>query len=183
MTSTYLRPLLILLCLFSPALAQEPQLPVVRNQFPRLPPGIPPASIPGSPDEETWWAELRTHGEQVRNRKGGDKAKKRFAELLTEAHTKSFAVPIENRGPIFLYRAMPRYTEEARLRLISGTITLEVEFLANGTVGMVRPLTRLGAGLEENAESTARQFIFLPAVKDRKFVNFKTRVVMSFNIY
>jgi TonB family protein len=78
---------------------------------------------------------------------------------------------------------MPRYTSEARQRRISGNITLEVEFLADGRVGQFKPLGSLGAGLDESAIEAARKCVFLPAIRDRKFVDSRLPVVMSFYMY
>ena len=50
---------------------------------------------------------------------------------------------------------------------------MRVEFLADGTVGKVQVLNQLGAGLDENAVAAARKAVFLPAVKDGKFISFR----------
>lgn len=181
--------LLILPILFSfilPGPTQEIRLPVVRqdpHQSARRPPGIPEATLPASPEEQKWWDELRRVGEDIRLRKGGDKARKRFAELLKDGGTKSYAPPLDESRVVFLSKAMPNYTEEARRRRIRGNITLDVEFLADGTIGQVKPLGSLGAGLDESAMAAARKCMFLPAIKDRKFVASRLPVVMSFYMY
>ena len=180
-------PPLILHSTSGSANAQEIKIPVVRTpsaspQRP-YPPGIPAAELPCTPEEQKWWDDLRNAGEEVRFRRGGDKARKRFAELLKEGETKSYAPPIKEWRIIFLAKSEPQYTEEARHRKISGTIRLKVEYLANGTVGNVEPLDSLGGGLDENAMASARKMIFLPAIKDRKFINTTLPVVMSFNLY
>jgi TonB family protein len=122
-------------------------------------------------------------GEEIRLRKGGDKAKKRFAELLNEGRLKSYAPPINESRVVFLQKTMPRYTEQARRSRIGGNITLGVQFLADGTVGEIKPLGSLGAGLDESAIDAARKCTFLPAIKDRKFVDSWSPVVMSFYIH
>jgi TonB family protein len=170
------------LILLSPA--QEIRIPVVRQNSQRAqPPGIPEAKLPSSPEEQKWWDEIRRVGDDIRLRKGGDKAKKQFAELLKDGQAKSYVPPLEESRVIFLQKSMPRYTEEARRRHIGGNITLEVEFLADGTVGEIKPLGSLGAGLDESAIDAARKCTFLPAIKDRKFVASRMPVVMSFYMY
>jgi TonB family protein len=177
--------LLILLSFILPLAAPEVRLPVARqdSQQRHRPPGIPEAELTSSPEEQKWWDELRSVGEEVRLRKGGDKAKKRFAELLKEGELKSYAPPVNESRVVFLQKTMPRYTEEARRRRIGGNITLSVEFLADGTVGEVKSLGSLGAGLEESAIDAARKCTFLPAIKNRKFVDSSLPVVMSFYMY
>jgi TonB family protein len=178
-------PIILLSLLFSSVSAQEVRLPVVRqdSQQRHRPPGIPEAELTSSPEELKWWDELRSVGEEIRLRKGGDKAKKRFAELLREGQSKSYAPPIEEWRPVFLRKSEPQYTEEARQRKIKGTINLQVAFLADGTIGTVVPLNSLGGGLDENAIAAARMCIFLPAIKNRKFIDATMPVVMSFYLY
>ena len=177
---------LILLSLTLLPSAQEVRLPVVRQESPqpRRPYGIPESELPASsPEEQQWWDELRRVGEEVRMRKGSDKKKKRFAELLKEGQAKSYAPPVNESRVVFLHKAMPRYTEEARRSRIGGNITLQVEFRADGNVGEIKPLRRLGAGLDESAIEAARKCTFLPAIKNRKFVDSWSQVEMSFYIY
>src|SRR5688572_15485077 len=121
--------LLILFSLVLPVPAQEIRLPVVRKQSsqPFRPPGIPEGELPSSPEEQHWWDKLRRVGEEMRLRKGSDKAKKSLAELLREGQTKSYAPPLNESRVIVLARTIPRYTQEARQRQISGNITLDVE--------------------------------------------------------
>jgi len=173
---------LILLSFILTGPAQEIRLPVVRqnSQQRAQPPGIPEATLPSSPEEKKWWDELRKVGDEVRLRKGGDKAKRRLAELLREGQTKSYAPPLDEYRVVVLARTMPRYTEDARQRRIGGNITLDVEFLADGTIGEIRPLGSLGAGLDQSAIDAAQKCTFLPAIKDRKFVDSRMPVIMSF---
>lgn len=178
-------PSILLSLLLSAVSVQEVRLPVVRqdSQQRHRPPGIPEAELTSSPEEQKWWDELRGVGEEIRLRKGGDKAKKRFAELLKESQLKSYAPPVNESRVVFLQKAMPRYTEEARRRRIGGNITLSVELLADGTVGEVKPLGSLGAGLDQSAIDAARKCTFLPAIKNRKFIDSRLPVVMSFYMY
>ena len=144
---------------------------------------IPEASLNCSPEECTWWNALREAADEVRSSRGDKKDRKRFADLLQEGVTKSYNAPIPDRKFTLLAQTFPQYTEAGRRNKISGIITLRVEFLADGTVGKVQLLNQLGSGLDENAVAAARKAVFLPAVKDGKFVSFVTQVVMSFNLY
>jgi TonB family protein len=176
---------IILFSLILSAAAQEVRLPVVRQQSQQShrPPGIPEAELRSSPEEQTWWAELRRVGEEIRLRKGGEKPKKRFAELLKEGQAKSYAPPLNESRVVFLQKTVPRYTDEARQRRIGGNIPLRVEFLADGTVGEIKPLVSLGAGLDESAIDAVRKCTFLPAIRNRKFVDSWSQVEMSFYIH
>ena len=84
---------------------------------------------------------------------------------------------------MMLFRTEPSYTDAARDREINGSITLHVELRSDGSVGEIRLLQGLGSGLDESAADAARKTIFLPAVKNREFVNAHVRLMMNFNIY
>jgi TonB family protein len=144
---------------------------------------IPEASLNCSPEECTWWNALREAANEVRSSRGDKKDRKRFADLLQEGANKSYNAPIPDRKPMVLVQTLPQYTESGRRQKISGIINLRVEFLADGTVGKVQVLNQLGAGLDENAVAAARKAVFLPAVKDGKFISFAMQVQMSFNVY
>lgn len=140
---------------------------------------IPEATLPCSPDEAKWWEEIRAVGNRVRRSR--DKDGDKVLRLLKEGQEKSYQAPIPNRGPTFLRKAPPEYSDEGRKQQISGGIALVVEFLQDGTVGDVRIVQGLGFGMDEKAAEAARMSIFLPAVKDRKFVSVRLPMTMSFN--
>jgi len=144
---------------------------------------IPAASLACTPEEAKWWNAVRTTSEAVRRSRGDKKSRKQFAELLVEGKVNSYTVPIADHKAIVLSQTEPQYTEEARRKRVGGFIGLRLEVLADGTVGKVRTLNSLGSGLDENAIEAARKLVFLPAVKDRKFVDAVIQLEMSFNIY
>jgi len=57
----------------------------------------------------------------------------------------------------------PIYTDEARTRKIEGDVLVEVVFAASGEVKVLRVVRGLGYGLDEAAETAARQIRFKPA--------------------
>ena len=154
------------------------------RQEPRRPYGVPEASLPCTPEEQAWWKELREAGNELRGSfRAGDKQKKRFLSALHDATAKSFKPPIPDSRPVVLYKTEPRYTEAARQRGAAGTISVQVELLADGTVGEIKILQPLDPDLDQSAADAARKTIFLPAVKDREFVSANIRLVMNFNLY
>lgn len=140
---------------------------------------IPEATLPCSPDEARWWEEIRTVAGNVK--KSRDKDGDKFLQLLKEGQEKAYQAPIPNRGPTFLRRLPPEYTDAARQNKVNGGIAMVVEFLQDGTVGEVKIVQGLGHGLDENAIEAARKSIFLPAVKDGKFVSVRLPMTMSFS--
>jgi TonB family protein len=140
---------------------------------------IPEGTLPGTPDEAKWWSDLRSAGAAVRSTMGGKKETKKFLALLAEGRDKSYQPPIPDRGVTLLHQVPFESTEASRKKNISGSVALVVELRPDGTVGEVKVVQGLGYGLDEKAAEAARQMIFLPAVKDRKFVSYRMPLTMS----
>jgi TonB family protein len=62
-----------------------------------------------------------------------------------------------------LSRPKPQYTDEARTKKIEGEVLLQVVFTAAGDVKVQRVVQGLGYGLDDSAQSAARQIRFKPA--------------------
>jgi TonB family protein len=159
------------------------QVPTDHYRIFRAPREIPEASLPCSPEEDTWWQALRKAGNAVRRSKGGKKELRTFAELLNEGTAKSYKVPISDQRPINLNAAEPQYSEEGRSRNISGTVMLSAVVLPDGTLDQVRITKGLGFGLDEKAIEAARKNTFFPGVKNQAFVRTFIQLEMNFNIY
>ena len=140
---------------------------------------IPEATLPASPEEATWWNDLRTAGNAVRSSMGSKKEAKKFLGLLAEGQEKSYQPPIPDRGATLLHQVPFESTAESREKNVSGSLAMVVELRPDGTVGEVKIVQGLGYGLDEKAAEAARQLIFLPAVKERKFVSFHMPMTMS----
>ena len=65
--------------------------------------------------------------------------------------------------PSLLREVKANYTDEARRRRIQGDVDLEIVVRRDGSVGDVRVLRGLGAGLNEKAIEAVRQWRFSPA--------------------
>ena len=155
-----------------------------QSQPPRRPHGVPEASLPCSPEEQSWWSELKKVAEDVAYpHRPGEKEKKKFLDVLHHGIEKGYRPPVADSHFVLLFKTEPMYTEEARARGIHGTITVQFELLANGNVGKTEILQGLSGGLNEAAEETVRKTIFLPAIKDRQFVTQSTRMIMTFQLY
>jgi len=76
----------------------------------------------------------------------------------------------------------PEYTPEGLLRRIQGTVALEVDVLADGTVGTVALVKPLGFGLEESAAKTAKTWRFTPGTKDGKPVAVRIPIDIEFRL-
>lgn len=72
------------------------------------------------------------------------------------------------------------YTEEARRKSISGEVVLEIVIRSNGSVGDVRVLRGLGAGLDQRAVEAVRQWRFDPAQRKGVPVDVIVEVAVEF---
>jgi TonB family protein len=72
-----------------------------------------------------------------------------------------------NTKPVeILFKPKPVYTDEARAKKVEGDVVLQVIFTASGEIRIQRVLQGLGYGLDESAESAARQIRFHPATQE-----------------
>jgi TonB family protein len=144
---------------------------------------IPEATLPCSPEEDTWWKAVRKAGNSLRRGKGAKKDIAKFSELLNEGVAKSYKVPVADQRPLRVSSAEPQYTDEARSRNINGTVIMSAVVLPNGSVDQVRVVKGLGFGLNEKSIDAARASVFLPGIKDGKFIKSLVQLEMNFNIY
>ena len=86
-----------------------------------------------------------------------------------------------NTKPVeILFKPKPEYTSEARTKKIEGDVLLQVVFTASGEVRVQRIVQGLGFGLDDSAESAARQIRFRPAELDGRAVDSDVVVHITF---
>jgi TonB family protein len=74
------------------------------------------------------------------------------------------------------------YTDEARRRGVEGDVTLEIVVRRDGSVGDVRVLQGLPAGLNERAITAVRQWRFTPATRYGTAVDVVVEVAVGFKL-
>lgn len=84
--------------------------------------------------------------------------------------------------PRLLREIKAEYTEEARRRNITGGVLLEIVVRRDGTVGTVRMLQGLGAGLDGRAVDAVRQWRFAPAQRKGVPVDVLVEVAVEFTL-
>jgi periplasmic protein TonB len=84
--------------------------------------------------------------------------------------------------PSLIRELKPIYTEEGRRSGVEGDVLLEVVVLADGTVGAVRIVRGLGAGLDERAVDAVRQWVFSPARRFGVPVDVLVEVAVEFRL-
>ena len=80
-------------------------------------------------------------------------------------------------------RPRAEYTEEARHANVQGTVLLQIAFLANGTIGPIRVISRLPNGLTDKAIEAAKLIEFKPELRDGVPVTTYKNLRYSFTIY
>lgn len=83
---------------------------------------------------------------------------------------------------VVLAKPLPVYTAEARQLKIQGDVTLQVRFLASGQVEVLRVLTGLGHGLDEQARIAAEHIRFKPATRDGRPVDEVSIIHVTFQM-
>jgi TonB family protein len=101
---------------------------------------------------------------------------KRFA-VLEAAQTAPDIV-----RPVLLNYATPQYTDEARSQNIQGSVSMAVRITENGDVDSILLFRRLGSGLDQQAEETARKLKFSPANRNGQVIPYWTKLSVSFNL-
>ena len=84
--------------------------------------------------------------------------------------------------PEVLSEPRPQYTQEARQLRIQGEITLQVRFGIDGKVEVLRVISGLGHGLDQEAALVAEQIRFKPAVKDGQPTDHVTYIHILFQL-
>ena len=94
-----------------------------------------------------------------------------------------FAPRDVTRKAILIARTKPQYTDGAREEGIAGTVVLRAVFSSSGDITGIRAVRGLPYGLTENAIAAARRIIFIPAIKDGRFVSQYIQIEYNFNLY
>src|SRR5437667_1072737 len=76
----------------------------------------------------------------------------------------------------------PEYTAEGRSLKIEGDVVLDIVFLSNGSIQVIRVISGLGHGLDEAATRAAQQIKFKPARREGLPVDFPARVRIEFRL-
>jgi TonB family protein len=84
--------------------------------------------------------------------------------------------------PVVLSEPRAEYTSEAQAQHVQGEVTLQVRFLASGQVEVLRVVTGLGHGLDEQAKHVAENIRFTPAKKNGQPVDHVTLIHITFQL-
>jgi TonB family protein len=101
--------------------------------------------------------------------------------------TKPFTWPVERVGngvsqPRVISKVDPDYTEEARAKQLSGTVTLAVVVGADGVAHDLHVVKPLGMGLDGKAIEAVQKWKFAPAIKAGQPVNVSATIDVNFRL-
>ena len=85
-------------------------------------------------------------------------------------------------APVPVKEVRPQYTADAKDARIQGTVVVECVVQADGTIGDVKVLKSLDAGLDEEAIKAVKQWRFEPGTKDGKPVPVLVTLEMTFSL-
>jgi TonB family protein len=85
-------------------------------------------------------------------------------------------------APRLIREVKADYTEDARRRGITGEVVMEIVVARDGSVGDVKILRRLGAGLDERAAQAVHQWRFAPATRKGSPVDVIVEVAVEFKL-
>ncbi len=84
--------------------------------------------------------------------------------------------------PVVISEPRAEYTSDAQAQHVQGEVTLQVRFLASGQVEVLRVVTGLGHGLDEQARHVAENIRFTPAKKNGQPVDHVTLIHITFQL-
>jgi TonB family protein len=103
-----------------------------------------------------------------------------FGDQTTGPQVKRTSATTDSYKPMEIVSVpKPQYTDEARAKKVEGDVVLQVVFSASGDVKVLKVVQGLGYGLDEAAESAARQIRFHPATQDGQPVDVTANVRMK----
>ena len=86
-------------------------------------------------------------------------------------------------SPTIIYKEKARYTEQARQKLIQGTVVLRATFSADGRITDIRVIRGLPDGLTESAIVAAQRIRFQPALRNGVPVTVHASLEFNFALY
>ena len=103
-------------------------------------------------------------------------------ETAPTARVRQTSVEDTTKPVVILSVPRPVYTAEGRANKVEGVVLLQVIFTASGQVEVQRVVRGLGYGLDQAAESAARQIQFRPATRDGRPVDFAAMARIQFEL-
>jgi TonB family protein len=104
------------------------------------------------------------------------------ARALQASSTGPYRIGGDVQAPRLLSKVEPKYTDEARLAKLQGTVVMSIEVGADGVARNVLVVRGLGLGLDESAMAALGQWQFQPGVKNGEAVPVIASVEVNFHL-
>jgi TonB family protein len=104
-------------------------------------------------------------------------------ELLHATYRGMGKDPVADYPPKLLYKVEAQFSEEARRKKISGTVTVSLLVTETGAVSDVKVERGAGYGLDQKAVEAVSQYRFAPAMKDGEPIAQHIQVMVNFQIF
>lgn len=108
---------------------------------------------------------------------GFDRQPPRARPVAAVASSGGIDTPLE-----IVFKPVPAYPPDARAIGLEGSVVLDVEFSADGSVKVLQVVSGLGHGLDEAAAGAARQIRFKPARRAGSSIDVRTTIQISFRL-
>ena len=131
---------------------------------------LPEATGPCKPVECEWWRQIREAGNQLQQQSLRTRSKRKFVELFIEGLEANYRVPVEDSGPHILVHSRPDIKDLLRSRKVSGEVRLIIEYRFDGSIGDIIVESGIAPDIDSRVIQAKQQQIFLPAIRDGKFV-------------
>ncbi len=109
-----------------------------------------------------------------------------YLKTINQGAGNSYRIPVADSSPflpVMVRKQKAKYTEEARAGKIQGPVVLSAIFQADGAVSDIKVVRGLEKGLTEQAIEAAKGILFLPAIRDGKFVSMRSKLEFNFMLY
>ena len=130
---------------------------------------LPAATEPCSVAECEWWNRLRKAA-NILLQKADQKSKATYVTVFVEGLEKSYRIPLKDM-PAKTLAVGPRVqTTNLQAKEKNGTVKLFVELRSDASIGEIKILNGIGPEIDKRCIQAAKNIIFLPAIKDGKFI-------------
>ena len=106
-----------------------------------------------------------------------------FPLASMQADRKVEKIGADVTAPRPIHKEEPKYTEEAREARIEGSVTLSVIIEANGRILEAKVIRSLDPGLDANAVTAVKEWIFEPATKNGQPVAVAANIETNFRLF
>jgi hypothetical protein len=144
---------------------------------------VPEADGSCTPAECEWWARMRDAAYKLQS-KDGDKERRVYATVLSEGLEKSYRAPIADRPAMALVlptKIPSTFGQRRSSPIRQAKVEIELDVRADGSVADVRVVKSFNTHYDQLCLADKLQAMFLPAVKEHRFVAEKGKMTCGYS--